>query len=153
VVAGCGSGGAGDAPTTTQADSPTETTQSFESTTTTPTTPEDGEIVVPELLDIWTERGLGTVTLNPTANDGGPHPMMSWEPAPEASSYWLVVHDASGQPYWAWTGSATEVRFGGGDRADLNQTAALHEPMSWSVTAFDADGNVVAFSETASIEP
>jgi hypothetical protein len=79
--------------------------------------------------------------------------VLSWQAVPSASSYWLVVQDSNGNPYWAWTGSDTEVRFGGGDTDALNQTAVLYEPMSWRIVALAVDGRVVAFSEYAAIEP
>ena len=93
------------------------------------------------------------MTLDPSDGPAGPYPILSWEPVPAAATYWLVVSDADGQPYWAWTGEATEVRFGGGDSDEVNQTATLHEPMTWTVIAIDSDGELVAFSEPATVEP
>lgn len=97
-------------------------------------------------------RGVAELALDP-AEEGGSHPTLSWQPVEGASSYWLALVDGTGAPYWAWTGPDTSVRVGGGDIADENQTAALHETMTWSVAAFDADGNLLALSPRASISP
>lgn len=95
---------------------------------------------------------LDALTLDP-ADEGGSHPTLSWQPVDGADSYWLVVHDADRRPYWSWTGSVTTVRFGGGDRAETNQTAALHDTMTWSVIALDAEGNPIALSDEAPLTP
>ena len=87
------------------------------------------------------------------ADEGGPHPTLAWDAVDGAATYWLVVHDGDGRVYWAWTGAETQVRVGGGDRSELNQTAALHEPMTWSVTAVDASGSLLAFSDVATVSP
>jgi hypothetical protein len=42
---------------------------------------------------------------------------------------------------------------GGGDQADGNQTAALHEEMSWSVSVFNAGGELIALSDPANLVP
>lgn len=64
-----------------------------------------------------------------------------------------MVSDADGEPYWAWTGTDTEVRVGGGDSTELNQTAAIHEEMVWRVAAFDETGTLVALSATGALAP
>lgn len=92
------------------------------------------------------------VAFNPTT-EAGSHPTLSWNPFEGAMSYWLVLRDTDGRPCWAWTGTDTSVRMGGGDSSDTNQTAALHAGMTWSVAAFDVEGNLVALSDTASLAP
>jgi hypothetical protein len=104
------------------------------------------------IRDIRGDLGIGSIVLQP-ADEGGPHPTLAWDPVDGAATYWLVLHDGAGRVYWAWTGAETQVRVGGGDRAELNQTAALHEPMSWSVTAVDASGSLLAFSDVATVSP
>jgi hypothetical protein len=79
--------------------------------------------------------GIGVVALN--AVDSGPHPVLGWQPVQGASLCWLMISDSDEEPYWAWTGTGTAVRFGGGDSTELNQTAAIHEDMTWRVAAFD----------------
>lgn len=102
--------------------------------------------------ELLASRGIGTVTLQ-ASSEGGSHPVLAWDAVDGAASYWLVLHDDAGRPYWGWTGSETSVRVGGGDRAEQNQTAVLHEPMTWSVSAFDADGRLMAISEPQVVEP
>lgn len=131
--------------------STTPTTAPTEATTT--TIDGDGSEDVPTLAAIRQERGIAVMTVDPSGGPSGPYPVLSWQAVPEAATYWLVVSDSDGQPYWAWTGAATEVRFGGGDSAEVNQTATLYEPMTWTVIAIDSDGELVAFSEPATIAP
>ncbi len=83
----------------------------------------------------------------------GPHPVLTWRPIDGATSYWLVVVDSDERPYWAWTGEASSVRVGGGSSGALNQTAAIHEPMSWRVGAFDDAGVLVGLSERGTLSP
>ena len=96
--------------------------------------------------------GLDTLVLEEPIEDGS-HPVLSWQPVDGAASYWLVVHDAEGGPYWAWTGADTSVRLGGGDRAETNQTAALSAALTWSVLALDADGIPLAVSGEGQLAP
>lgn len=98
------------------------------------------------------ELGLETITLV-VPTEGGSHPLLEWEPVSGATAYWIVVRDGSGEPYWAWSGSTTGVRFGGGESTDLNQTAALHEAMTWSVFGFDDAGALIALSDVESLAP
>lgn len=95
---------------------------------------------------------IGRVMLD-EVGETGPHPVLTWRPVSNARSYWLVVHDADGQPYWAWTGEGTSVRVGGGGSEEPNQTAQVYEPMTWQVAAFDRDGRLVATSELGTISP
>lgn len=94
---------------------------------------------------------FGVVTLGEV--EPGPHPVLGWEPFEGASSYWLVVVDAAGDPYWAWTGKDSSVRVGGGSTDEINQTAVVHEAMTWRVAAFDENGTLVALSQSGTIFP
>lgn len=151
-VAGCSSGENGSVTTATSASDVTETTHSAPDATSTPTTsvPADaGDPVAPgELAEII---DIGVVTLN--AVDSGPHSVLGWQPVQGAALYWLMISDSDGEPYWAWTGTDTAVRIGGGDSTELNQTAAIHEDMTWRVAAFDETGTLVALSETGALAP
>lgn len=136
------------APTTT---GQTETTGP-ETSTEAPTSTTEDPTVVSDLGELRDDLGVEVLVLEPTSETGS-HPTLRWQSADGAVSYWLVLQDAAGRPYWAWTGSETSVRVGGGDSADANQTAVLHEPMTWRVAAFDSDGNLVALSDTADVAP
>jgi hypothetical protein len=96
------------------------------------------------------DLGIAVVVVEPTTETGS-HPLMSWQPVDGATSYWLVVRDADERPYWAWTGNDTRVRVGGGDNPDTNQTAVVHEAMTWSVAAFDGQGRLIAISPWTSL--
>lgn len=96
--------------------------------------------------------GIDKVTLHAT-DEGRPHPTLSWDPVSGAVTYWLTLRDGSGAIYWAWSGEETNVRVGGGDTPDLNQTAALHEPMTWSVIAVDEAGTLIGLSDFGSVAP
>lgn len=151
-VVGCSSGEGGSVTTATPASDVTETTHSApDATSTSPTSiPADaGDPVAPrELAEVV---DIGVVTLE--AVDSGPHPVLGWEPVQGAALYWLMISDSDGEPYWAWTGAHTTVRIGGGDSTELNQTAAIHEDMTWRVAAFDETGTLVALSETGALAP
>jgi hypothetical protein len=126
----------------------TETTDTKEAATTTtasPTSPSEPESSARDLQ-------IDSVALHP-AGEGGPHPTLSWDPVTDAATYWLFLRDGSGVIYWAWSGADTSVRVGGGSSTDLNQTAALHEEMSWSVFAFDDTGTLLALSDVAEVSP
>lgn len=97
-------------------------------------------------------RGVTELVLDP-ATEGGSHPTLSWQPVDGAATYWLVLLDRSGNAHWAWTGSDTAVRVGGGDRAEENQTAAVFEPMTWTVSAFADDGSLLAISASSTVAP
>lgn len=107
----------------------------------------------PGIRDLWRERTLPAVAIGPPDSSGGPHPVLSWLPVEGAETYWVMVHDMQDLPFWAWTGTDTEVRLGGGDVDELNQTAALYQPMTWRVVAIDSDGGIVAFSEDIPLVP
>lgn len=160
LVAACGGT---DEPTGTSAEPTTagSTPDTAAVTTTagseTPATTQPGSTVEAtsspsSIRDLREDLGFGSIVLQP-ADEGGPHPTLSWDAVDGAATYWLVLHDSAGRIYWAWTGADTQVRVGGGDRAELNQTAALHEPMTWSVTAVDDAGSIVAFSDVAVVAP
>ena len=150
-----GEGGDGESPTA-PATSTTEPTTSSTSTTESAATDDDGgETSTERAVDLRTVLGAGGVVeviVDPT-EEGGSHPTLSWQPVDGADSYWVVLLDGDGAPYWAWIGAETSVRVGGGDSADENQTATLHEAMTLTVTAFDAEGELLAISTSTPLAP
>jgi hypothetical protein len=110
----------------------------------------DDPAVAPSLIEMSDDLGIAVVAVEPTTETGS-HPLMSWQPVDGATSYWLVVRDAGERPYWAWTGNDTSVRVGGGDNPDTNQTAVVHDAMTWSVAAFDGQGRLIAISPWTSL--
>lgn len=149
LLAGWGEDSADTNTTTPLAETSTTTSLVTGTSTSSPT---DAAPPAATIRDMRDSLGLENVTLV-TLTEGGSHPRLEWEPVSGATTYWLIVRDGSGQPYWAWTGSATAVRIGGGDVSDLNQTAALHEEMTWTVAAFDDSGSLFAISDPGSVAP
>ena len=156
IVTGCGGDEESTATSTSSADAAETTTTAATATTVEATTTAPATSTTAggssSLREMRADLGIGSVVLQP-AEEGGPHPTLQWDPVAGAASYWLVLHDDSGEIYWAWTGAESQVRVGGGDSAELNQTAALYEPMSWAVSAFDGSGNLIALSDVATVSP
>lgn len=148
VLAACG-GSAEQADTSLTGTTATTEATTATKATTTLTSPTTSEI---DSSGSVRDMGIESITLLP-AGEGGPHPTLSWDPITGAETYWLFLRDGSGQIYWAWSGTATSVRVGGGTSPDLNQTAALYEEMSWSVFAFDDTGILLALSDVAEASP
>lgn len=116
------------------------------------TAPGNDDIGASSLVELRSDLAIDVLELDATTETGR-HPTLSWRPVDNANSYWLVVRDAEGRAFWAWTGTDTSVRVGGGDTPDVNQTAAVHEAMTWRVAAFDANGRLVALSDEGFLAP
>ncbi len=112
----------------------------------------DSTIAEPRgLRETFSERGVTTMTLR--SDETGPHPTLTWDTVDGAALFLLAIIDGNGSPYWAWTGTETSVRVGGGNTAELNQTATLHEPMKATIAAVSSEGRLVAISEPTTIGP
>ncbi len=84
--------------------------------------------------------------------EAGPRPLLAWDAVEGAANYQLVVLDADGTAYWAWSGTETSVFLGGME----NQNAVgawVFEPLTWVVAAEDADGATLAMSARAELLP
>ncbi len=156
VMVGCGSSDESTATTVSSdaVDTTTTTTtgDTAPTTTTTPATSTSARSASSSVREMRADLGIESIVLQP-AEEGGPHPTLEWDPVAGAATYWLVLRDDSGDIYWAWTGADSRVRVGGGESPELNQTAALFEPMTWAVAAFDGSGNLVALSGEATVLP
>lgn len=99
---------------------------------------------------------LGTAEFLPVievSHDGpAQRPMLSWVEVTGATRYSVVVLGSDGSPYWAWSGTTTEVPMGGIDDPDV-VGPWVHEPMTWTVAATDADGVSIAMSPAADLAP
>lgn len=82
----------------------------------------------------------------------GPRPLLSWDAVEGATQYDLMVLNAEGVAYWGWSGAETAVYLGGVEDPDATG-AWVFEPLTWVVTARDADGQPLALSEQAMLEP
>ena len=86
---------------------------------------------------------------------GGIRPVLRWKPVPGATSYLLVVQDKQGRAYWSWQGTATEVPMGGGEKPSKPGSGGprVAKGYRWIVSAFGADGELLAISKRRPISP
>ena len=101
---------------------------------------------LPELTEI-------AVTTPPSGN--GEYPLLAWEPVDSAADYSLVLTQADGQVYWAWSGVESQIWLGGSsDQPPATASGPyMVEPMTLRVFALDADGVVIAASQPIEIAP
>ena len=128
--------GENDSPTTTAAELDGETDTGTEADT------EPQPETVPPVFEI--------MATEPTAP--GPRPMLAWDSIDGATTYDLIVLDAEGTPYWAWSGEETGVHLGGVENPDA-VGAWVFEPLTWIVTARDSEGEPLAMSAKAELLP
>ena len=84
----------------------------------------------------------------------GLRPMLSWEAIEDAGSYFLVVKDDAGAGYWAWEGSETSIPLGGAAFPDdIGNGPTIAAGYTWSVSAYAADGTILAISGDRSLSP
>jgi hypothetical protein len=90
----------------------------------------------------------------PAATDAGTSPVFAWLPVGDAVRYQLSVVASDG-PVWAWSGETTEVRFGGYADEPASGAGAirLRSAAWWSVTAYAADGALLAVSDLRAVAP
>ena len=82
----------------------------------------------------------------------GPRPLLAWDAVEGAVNYQLVVLDADGTAYWAWSGTETSVFLGGMENPDA-VGAWVFEPLTWVVAAEDPNGATLAMSARAELLP
>ncbi len=90
VVAACGGGG-------------DDGSGAAETTTTT---------AAPDAPDLFANAGLTDIELTSPTDGGGQRPTLTWGAVEGAASYSVTVVEQDGDPYWAWEGAETTVRFG-----------------------------------------
>lgn len=104
--------------------------------------------------DLEAQFGLVPVETVTPDSGGGTRPLLEWEPIDGAHMYSVVLLTPSGEAYWGWEGTATEVHVGG--EPQLEEFAAgpsIVPGMSWSVAAYDDDFHVIAVSQRVLISP
>lgn len=137
TVDGDAGGGANEA--TVPSDDASVTTASTVSDATTSTTVAEAVPIEPLI------NGAALIsTLTPVAVETL-RPMLEWEPVDGADSYSVVVLDETGEPYWVWSGSESEVPLGGSS-SDFGIGPIIGIGYSWSVAAFATDGEFLAIS-------
>jgi len=93
------------------------------------------------------------IQITPTEG-GGPRPILAWEGADGASSYFVVVKDDEGAAYWAWEGSETSIPLGGAEfPQDHGNGPTIGPGYTWSVSAYAGDGTFLAISGDRPISP
>lgn len=126
------------AASTTLAPPATTVGPSDTSTTAAPST-----TIAPDVLQ--SRPGTAAITVDVTGDDPA-RPTMSWAPVDGAVSYELAVHDAGGNPVWAWTGADTSVVLGGVERAADAEGPTLDGAGTVRVYALDAGNALVGVS-------
>lgn len=102
------------------------------------------------------DASLPSINLKAPATEGaGEVPAFEWDAVDGAERYRLVVLDGDGQPLWAWNGAETKVNLGGlpGERPEGTPGPVITPGSTWSVAAFDAEGNALAVSELRPVSP
>lgn len=161
LLSGCGGGDGGAAAVTSIAD-PTATTSvaTPEPTTTAALPTEPGSDLSDSptsntSLDAAPEttaapRPYGSFALTTAAS--GSNPVLAWDAVEGAVLYRLVVRDADGRPYWAWSGSDSSVAVGGSAEPTA-VGARVFTDMTWQVSAHDASGLPIAVSDVGTLSP
>lgn len=102
------------------------------------------------------DAGLPVITLvAPDTSGAGEVPAFEWEAVDGAARYRLVVLGGSGEPLWSWNGAETKVNLGGlpGERPEGVSGPVIAADSTWSVVAFDAEGNALAVSNLRPVSP
>jgi len=98
--------------------------------------------------------GANPVTQITPTEGVGLRPTLDWEAIESAGTYFLVVKDEKGAAYWAWVGSETSVPLGGAEfPEDYGNGPTIGAGYVWSVSAYAADGTILAISGDRPISP
>ncbi len=130
--------------TTTSSTVQQATTTTTTATTTTSIAPQNEPLLV---------GADPVVRLTPTEGVGV-RPTLGWEAVEGADSYFLVVKDEAGVPYWAWEGSESSIPLGGAEfPEDYGNGPTIGPGYTWSVSAYAADGTFLAISGDRPVSP
>lgn len=133
----------------------TNSSTSVESTSVTTATEEASpdSTTVPDVspsIELSLDDLFAPLVTKPT--EPGPRPLLAWEPVEGAALYNVVVLGSNGDPYWAWSGTVTEIHVGGIDEPEA-LGAWVHESMTWTVSAQAPEGEVLALSAATPLVP
>ena len=98
-------------------------------------------------------NALGQVHLSTPESGGGDRPLLTWEPVDGAVQYYVVLRDAADVPYWAWRTAESELLVGWIESDPTAPGPRVVEGASWTVTALDGTGGVIAVSHARPISP
>ncbi len=114
--------------------------------------PENSE---PQAEDFLSALNFPDIELTTPTEGVGVKPLFEWVPVEGAAWYGLVLKTADGTSYWAWMGAETSIYLGGVSIQPADNAAGpvLQAGMQWTVTAYGADGNLIAASSLRPISP
>ena len=143
------------APDSSSSDESSNTTPATTAATEPPATTPPPTTAPPTVPDVVLEiPGTDPIILLTDASGGGDRPLLSWEPADSAATYYVVVYDDSGDLYWASVTPETQVFVGGATAIPSdNDGPRIADDYSWVVYADDADGLPVGASARLPISP
>lgn len=103
---------------------------------------------------VRTALGIPGLALLTPMSGAGPRPELAWEPVDGAFFYNVVVLDPTGRGYWGWEGTDTSVHVGGEPviKEGLSGPSVI-DGMTWQVSAYDSDQNLIALSHQQPIAP
>jgi hypothetical protein len=154
VVAGCSStGGDAETPDVTSAEATDASSTTAPPATQQTTATEQATTTLARQVEPLLTGANPLIQITPTEGVGL-RPMLSWEAIEGAGSYFLVVKDDAGSPYWAWDGAETSVPLGGAlFPEDIGNGPTIAQGYTWSVSAYAADGTILAISGDRSLSP
>lgn len=94
---------------------------------------------------------LPGIVLETPAAGGGRSPELSWQPVDGAARYSVTIYRDGERAYWGWRGQQTSVIVG--EEVGTAAGPWIEPGMTWTVMAFDADGEMIAQSGERPIEP
>lgn len=99
--------------------------------------------------------GVANIELLTDVKGTGTKPLLRWGEVTGASRYQLTVFDETGEPYWAWEGTQTQIYMGGTETKppDDSSGPSIDSGYTWIVVAYGFDGKILAASEVKSISP
>lgn len=108
----------------------------------------------PDYPSAAAELGLPEIEQLTATDGGGRRPVLEWVPVDGAAQYYVFVLSPSDAVYWGWETSEPSVPVGGEPQLDDDAPGpAISEGMTWSVSAADAEGAIIALSAHRPISP
>lgn len=98
--------------------------------------------------------GSAAITQLTATEGGGARPLLEWEPLDEAGTYYVVVYDDAGDPYWAAVTDQASVYVGGQAQIpDDRDGPRIADGYTWAVYADAVDGSPLGASPLRPVSP
>lgn len=157
AVGACSSGGTDTTSTSTSPTAAVSTTLTG-ATETTSTTALESTTTLPEpTTTVAAEpviKGADPIEQITPTSGGGMRPLLEWVPIDEATTYVVTVYTRTGGPYWSAVTIEPKTYVGGPLQIPAGRTGPnVAEGYTWTVSAEDADGNLLAASPLRAIAP